>query len=451
MTFEDLSLSKPLRNALSDLGYTTPTRIQEKVFSVVMSGQDVCGIAQTGTGKTYAYLLPTLRQIQYAKDRLPQLLILVPTRELVAQVVEEVKKLTKYMTLEVVGVFGGANIKSQIAELMNGADVVVGTPGRFLDLVLNGSLKTKNIKRLVIDEMDEMLNLGFRVQVNNILDVLPQKRQNLLFSATIPEEVEALMEDYFNNPVRVQAAPVGSPLENIEQRLFVLPNFKTKVNYLRKLLAENEDMSKVMVFVSSKALADLVFQEITSDYPEQIGVIHSNKDQNNRFRSVQSFHDGTYRVLIATDIVARSIDIAEVSHVINFDIPEISENYIHRIGRTGRADAKGIAITFVTDKDKEVLGRIQNLMNYQIPVYDNPEDLIISEVIMEFEKPQVSMKAVGSHAKLEDTAGPAFHEKKAKNKKTNVRYNHKEAMQKKYGKPIKKSGHKPGVGGRKKK
>ena len=451
MTFEDLNLNKPLRNALADLGYTTPTAIQEKVFSVVMSGKDVCGIAQTGTGKTFAYLLPTLRQMQFSKDRLPQLLILVPTRELVTQLVEEVKKLTKYMTLEVVGVYGGANIKNQAAELHEGADIVIGTPGRFLDLVLNGALKTKGIKRLVIDEMDEMLNLGFRTQLNNILDAIPQKRQNLLFSATIPEEVDALMDDYFNSPVRVEAAPVGTPLENIEQRLYNLPNFQTKVNLLRQLLAEDMEMSKVLVFVSSKALADLVYEELQNEYAENMGVIHSNKEQNHRFRSVQSFHNGTYRLLIATDIVARGIDVAEVSHVFNFDIPEIPENYIHRIGRTGRADRKGKAITFVTNRDQESLERIQALMNYEVPVVEIPEDLRISEVVMEFEKAQVSMKAVGSQIRKEDLAGPAFHQKKAKNSKVNVRKDHKKDMQKKYGKPIKKSGHKPGVGGRKKK
>ncbi len=451
MTFEDLNLNKPLLNALSDLGYTTPTTIQEKVFSVVMSGKDVCGIAQTGTGKTYAYLLPTLRQMQYSKDRLPQLLILVPTRELVVQVVDEVKKLTKYMSLEVVGVYGGANIKRQIAELNEGADIIVGTPGRFLDLVLNGALKTKGIKRLVIDEMDEMLNLGFRTQLNNILDAIPQKRQNLLFSATIPEEVEALMDNYFNTPIRVEAAPVGTPLENIEQRLYNLPNFQTKINLLRQFLSEDKEMSKVLVFVSSKALADLVYQELENEYAENMGVIHSNKDQNYRFRSVQNFHNGTYRLLIATDIVARGIDVAGVSHVFNFDIPEIPENYIHRIGRTGRADRKGIAITFVTDKDQEVLERIQALMNYEVPVFENPDDLVISEVQMEFEKPQIVMKGVGMKIKIEESAGPAFHQKKAKNSKVNVRKDHKKDMQKKYGKPIKKSGHKPGVGGRKKK
>jgi ATP-dependent RNA helicase RhlE len=217
MTFNDLNLTKPLLSALTDLGYTSPTTIQEKVFSVMMSGKDVCGIAQTGTGKTFAYLLPSLRQIEFSKDRLPQLLILVPTRELVVQVVEEVKKLSAYMTLQVVGVYGGGNIKVQMSALKEGADIVVATPGRLVDLALNGSLKTKAIKKLVIDEVDEMLNLGFRTQLKNILDLLPQKRQNLLFSATLTDEVEVLMQTYFNNPVRIEAAPVGTPLENIEQ------------------------------------------------------------------------------------------------------------------------------------------------------------------------------------------------------------------------------------------
>lgn len=444
MTFEDLNLTNPLRNAIADLGYIAPTAIQEKVFSVVMSGKDVCGIAQTGTGKTFAYLLPSIRQIQFAKDRLPQLLIIVPTRELVVQVVEEVKKLTKYMTLQVVGVYGGGNIKLQMAELNAGADIVVGTPGRFVDLVMNTSLKTKSIKRLVIDEVDEMLNLGFRAQLKNILDIIPQKRQNLLFSATLTSEVEDLMDTYFNSPVRVEAAPVGTPLENIEQRLYHLPNFQTKVNLVHQLLSENDEMSKVLVFVSTKALADLVYNELDQHYPDKVGVIHSNKEQNHRFNSVQQFHNGTYRVLIATDIIARGLDVAEVSHVINFDLPEIVENYIHRIGRTGRADRKGVALTFVTESDEEVLDSIQTLMNYEVPVLENPEDLLISDIQMEFEKPKIFMKSIDVKLLKPDTAGAAFHEKLAKNSKVNVRRNYAKEKALKYGRPIKKTGPKPG-------
>jgi ATP-dependent RNA helicase RhlE len=442
MTFEELNLTNPLLNAVKDLGYIKPTTIQEKVFSVVMSGKDVCGIAQTGTGKTFAYLLPSLRQIQYAKDRLPQMLIIVPTRELVVQVVEEVKKLAKYMTLEAVGVYGGGNIKVQMAELKMGADIVVGTPGRFVDLAMNGSLKTKSIKKLVIDEVDEMLNLGFRTQLKNILDIIPQKRQNLLFSATITSEVEQLMETYFNNPVRIEAAPVGTPLDNIEQKIYNVPNFYTKVNLLDQLLTEQDDMSKVLVFVSTKSLADLLHKQLEYKWPERVGVIHSNKEQNHRFNSVQQFHNGNYRVLIATDIIARGLDVAEVSHVINFDIPEIPENYIHRIGRTGRADRKGIALTFVTENDTEMLETIQTLMNYEVPVAENPEALRVSEILMEFEKPKIYMKSFDVKLPKRGTVGAAFHEKIDKNKKVNVRRNHAEEKMRKYGRPIKRSGKK---------
>jgi ATP-dependent RNA helicase RhlE len=442
MTFEELNLTNPLLNAVKDLGYIKPTTIQEKVFSVVMSGKDVCGIAQTGTGKTFAYLLPSLRQIQYAKDRLPQMLIIVPTRELVVQVVEEVKKLAKYMTLEAVGVYGGGNIKVQMAELKMGADIVVGTPGRFVDLAMNGSLKTKSIKKLVIDEVDEMQNLGFRTQLKNILDIIPQKRQNLLFSATITSEVEQLMETYFNNPVRIEAAPVGTPLDNIEQKIYNVPNFYTKVNLLDQLLTEQDDMSKVLVFVSTKSLADLLHKQLEYKWPERVGVIHSNKEQNHRFNSVQQFHNGNYRVLIATDIIARGLDVAEVSHVINFDIPEIPENYIHRIGRTGRADRKGIALTFVTENDTEMLETIQTLMNYEVPVAENPEALRVSEILMEFEKPKIYMKSFDVKLPKRGTVGAAFHEKIDKNKKVNVRRNHAEEKMRKYGRPIKRSGKK---------
>lgn len=442
MTFEELNLTKPLLNALADLGYTTPTTIQQKVFSVMMSGKDVCGIAQTGTGKTFAYLLPTLRQIEFSKDRLPQLLVLVPTRELVVQVVDEVKKLSAYMTLEVVGVYGGGNIKVQMAELKNGADIVIATPGRLLDLALNGSLKTKAIKKLVIDEVDEMLNLGFRTQLRNILDLIPQKRQNLLFSATITEEVENLMKTYFNNPVRIEAAPVGTPLENIEQQAYFVPNFYTKVNLLDLLFDQNEEMNKVLIFVATKKLADQLYAQLELGYLNKIGVIHSNKEQNHRFNSVKQFHEGSYRILIATDIIARGLDVAEVSHVINFDIPEIPENYIHRIGRTGRADKRGIAISFITEKEHGLLEEIEGLMNYEIPKLPLPENLKISEILTPDEEPKIFMKSIDVKLPKRDSVGAAFHEKLDKNKKVNVRRNHAQEKMQKYGRPIKRSGKK---------
>jgi ATP-dependent RNA helicase RhlE len=438
MTFDDLNLNTALWTALDDLGYITPTTIQHRVFPIAMSGKDVCGIAQTGTGKTIAYLLPVLRQWKFDKNKDPQILILVPTRELVAQVVETVKQLTKYMSLIVTGVYGGVNINTQAIELQNGADVLVATPGRFFDLAMNGSFKTKMIKKLVIDEMDEMLNLGFRTQLKNIMDLLPSKRQNLLFSATITDDVDTLLGTYFNDPVFVEAAPTGTPLENILQARYNVPNFYTKVNLLEYLLKEDPNMSKVLVFAATKKLADLLFEELSLRFPDQVGVIHSNKEQNHRFNTVKQFKAGNYRFIIATDIVARGIDIAEVTHVINIDTPDVPENYIHRIGRTGRFDKKGIAITFTTEKELPLVTALETLMKYQIPVLPVPEKLIISTELTDDETPKVYMKIPDIKIKKKDEAGPAFHEKSAKNLKRNVKVSRKDAMMKKYGKPIKK-------------
>jgi len=435
MTFDDLNLNKPLLTALDDLGLMHPTTIQRKIFSVIMSGRDVCGIAQTGTGKTYAYLLPCLRLWKYSKDRLPQILIMVPTRELVIQVVEEVKKLSAYLTLEVVGVYGGVNLKPQALALENGCDVVVASPGRLLDLALNGSMRMKGIKRLIIDEVDEMLNLGFRVQITRVLEMLPEKRQNLMFSATITDDVEALMQDWFTAPERVEAAPTGTPLENIDQVLYNIPNFYTKVNLLELMLTNHPEMNKVLIFVATKSLADQLFDELDPKFPGIAGVIHSNKSQNHRFNTVNQFQAGNYRFIIATDLIARGLDIEDVSHVINFDVPEVPEAYIHRIGRTGRADKKGNSITLVTPREAENLERIETLMNYKVPMATLPEGLVISDVLTDDEMPKVKMRDTLIRLPRWDESGPAFHEKKDKNKKVNVKVSHKDKMMAKYGKP----------------
>ena len=435
MTFDDLNLNTPLRTALNDLGFINPTTIQHRVFPIVMSGRDVCGIAQTGTGKTFAYLLPCLRQWEFSKKKEPQILIVVPTRELVAQVVENVKALTPYMRLVVVGVYGGANINTQQIEVRKGVDVLVATPGRLYDLAMNGAFKTKMIKKVVIDEIDEMLNLGFRTQLKNILDFLPARRQNLLFSATMTDEVEALIELYFNNPVRVEAAPAGTPLENIIQTGYEVPNFYTKANLLELLLTEDPSMSKVLVFAATKQLADQLYEQLETKFPGTAGVIHSNKEQNHRFNTVKQFKEGTYRFIIATDIVARGIDVAEVTHVINFDVPEEPENYIHRIGRTGRADKKGIAITFITEKEKPLITAIESLMNHSVAVIALPANLIISSELTKDEQPTIFMKTFP--VKMSDKeAGPAFQKKLAKNSIVNFIVKHKDRMMKKYGKPI---------------
>jgi ATP-dependent RNA helicase RhlE len=435
MTFKELNLSNALLHAIDDLGYVHPTTIQEKGFSVMMSGKDVVGIAQTGTGKTLAYLLPCLRQLKFAKDGLPQILILVPTRELVVQVAEEVKKLTTYMEVRVGGVYGGTKIDTQREMVNNGLDVLVATPGRLLDLALTGVLKLRNVKRLIIDEVDEMLNLGFRPQLTRVIDLLPAKRQNLMFSATITEEVEDFIKDYFDDPIKIEAAPTGTPLDNITQVGYRVPNFNTKVNLLQLFLEEDDTMKKVLVFASTKQLADLLFDRLEKTFVGKLGVIHSNKEQNHRFNSVKQFENGTYKILIATDIVARGLDISSVTHVINFDTPRVPENYIHRIGRTGRADKKGEARTFITENDWENLERIEELMKFSIDVSPLPAHLQLSEVLLDDELPKVKMRNVLVKTPKREEAGPAFHEKLEKNKKVNNKIRRGEAHKLKYGKP----------------
>jgi len=359
--FSDLNLGKSLLNALTDLGLQNPTAIQEKTFSPIMAGKDLVGIAQTGTGKTFAYLLPTLRLWKFSKSPHPQILIIVPTRELVAQVVEEIEKLSRYMNVVVAGVYGGTNIRTQKAQVGAGVDVVVGTPGRLVDLMLDGVLKAKHIKRLIIDEVDEMLNLGFRIQLNNILDFLPEKRQNLMFSATMLPEVEEIINTFSDYYLKLEAAPSGAPLENIEQYAYRVPNFNSKANLLELLLATDDQMEKVLVFVSTKKMANALYERMTREYTvseddieedddRTVGVMHSSKSQNNRFDTVNKFMSGRYRYIIATDVIARGLDVTDITHVINFDLTDTPEKYIHRIGRTGRAEKKGVAITFVSEK-----------------------------------------------------------------------------------------------------
>jgi ATP-dependent RNA helicase RhlE len=438
MTFRDLNLKKPLWNALDDLGYETPTTIQAASFNVMMSGKDTIGIAQTGTGKTLAYLLPSLCMWKFSKEPHPQILIIVPTRELVAQVVSEVEKLSAYMNLAVGGVYGGTNMNTQAAMVLLGLDVLVGTPGRILDLAANGSLQLKHAKKVIIDEVDETLSLGFRPQLLRIFEYLPAKRQNMVFSATLSEEVSLFLDDYLTTPVRVEAARAGSSLDKIDQAAFRVPNFLSKVSLLHHLLENEAENSKVLVFVSSRTLADTLFEEMEQTLGDSVGVIHSNKAQNFRFNTVQNFQTGEINVLIATDLIARGIDVTDVSHVINFDIPESPENYIHRIGRTGRADKNGVATTFVSEKDETALSAIEALMQKKLSFTDVPSEVDFTEELLEFEKAKVAIPGKLIKLPKRENAGASFHEKKAKNKKVNVRYDHKKAMMDKYGKPKRK-------------
>ncbi|TPD67091.1 DEAD/DEAH box helicase [Flavobacterium microcysteis] len=417
-TFEQFNLPKSLQKAIDDLGFTSPTPIQERSFSVIASGRDMMGIAQTGTGKTFAYLMPLLKLYKFTPTHTPKIVILVPTRELVVQVVEEVEKLTKYMSVRTLGIYGGVNINTQKTSVYQGIDVLVGTPGRVMDLALDNVLRFDETQKLVIDEFDEMLNLGFRVQLTSILAMMRPKRQNILFSATMTDEVDAVLEDYFDFPEEVSLAPSGTPLEKIKQVKYSVPNFNTKINLLKHLLSTDETMSRILVFVNNKRFVDMIYDRIEEDFGDQFGVIHSNKSQNYRLTTMQDFQKGDLRGIITTDVMARGLDISDITHVLNFDVAEIPEQYIHRIGRTGRADKEGTAISFVGQKEEEAFIECEMLMDMEVDLLPIPEGVEISTVLIESEKVKQPVKLLMK--KVKKDGGTAFHEKSDKNKKVNL-------------------------------
>ncbi|MEO8934996.1 MAG: DEAD/DEAH box helicase [Xanthomarina sp.] len=434
-SFQDLNLNTPLYNALNDLGFTQPTPIQQEAFNVVASGKDMVGIAQTGTGKTYAYMLPILKNLKFSKQENPRVLVLVPTRELVVQVVDEIEKLAKYINVRVLGVYGGVNINTQKMAVAQGLDIIVATPGRLYDLAVSRVLQLKSVQKLVIDEVDVMLDLGFRHQLLNIFDILPEKRQNIMFSATMTQDVDDLIYDFFIAPERVLIAVSGTPLENITQTKYAVPNFYTKLNLLKHLLDDAEVFNKVLIFVGNKKMADRLFDSLDQTFHDELCVIHSNKTQNYRLRSIEQFREGFNRILVATDVMARGLDIENVSHVINFDTPDFPENYMHRIGRTGRAEREGHAIIFSTEKEQESLKKIEALMQLEIPALEIPENVAISTELIEEEREVIKERNNPLRLSKDDVVGPAFHEKKEKNKKENQGGSYKFKIAEKYKKP----------------
>jgi ATP-dependent RNA helicase RhlE len=433
-TFDQLELTTPLRNAIADMGLSTPTDIQTAVFSVIRSGKDMVGIAQTGTGKTLAYLLPILRDLSFSKQSNPRILIMVPTRELVVQVVETIKQITAYMNVRVLGVYGGVNMAPQQQAALQGLDIVVATPGRLYDLVMTRAIQLKSIAKLVIDEVDVMLDLGFRPQLTNLFELLPQKRQNIMFSATMTEEVDDLIEDTFIVPTRITIALSGTPLENIEQSCYLVKNFYTKANLLGYLLDKREEFTKVLVFVDNKKSADRLFRVIEEELGEEVCVMHSNKSQNYRLRALEQFDNGEFRVMISTDVMARGLDLDKLSHVISFDTPRYPENYIHRIGRTGRANELGKSILFYTPLELEAKDAIEELMQMKISEKKFPSTVALSKQLTPEERPIDENTLVGKQ-KPADIPNPAFHEKKEKNKKVNLGGSYRRELAKKYKKP----------------
>jgi ATP-dependent RNA helicase RhlE len=415
-SFENFNLNKQLLNAIADLGFDKPTEIQEKCIPIVLSGQEVIGIAQTGTGKTAAYMLPLLMKIKFAQGTEPRAVILAPTKELTIQLAEHAKLLAKYTDLRILPIYGGVGPKTQIEQIQAGVDILIATPGRFTEIYLKGELPTKSIKMLVLDEADRMMDMGFMPQLRKIFEVIPRKRQNLLFSATFNERVEQLSTEFLEFPVKVAITPPATTARQVEQSLYYVPNLRTKISFLEYLLQDKETFNRVMIFTRTKEHADNVFGYLERKDFGPIRVIHSNKGQNSRINAVNEFKEGKLRILVSTDVTSRGIDVVNVSHVINFDVPVVYEDYVHRIGRTGRAFQNGIAITLVNKAELYHIEKIEELIREKIPVKELPAEVEVSNT--PFQERQDMAREIDNQKRKEnpDFKG-AFHEKKVDKQK----------------------------------
>jgi ATP-dependent RNA helicase RhlE len=415
INFEAFKLNKQLLNAIAEAGYSTPTAIQEKAIPLGLAGHDVLGIAQTGTGKTAAYVLPILMKIKYAQGMHPRAMVLAPTRELVMQIEAVCKDLGKYTDLRVVCLYGGLGPKTQIEQIEAGVDLIIATPGRFMDLYKKGVILTRELKTMVLDEADKMLDMGFLPQIRAILEIIPVKRQNLLFSATFSDKVERLSAEFLEFPERVEITPSATTAETIAQVKYFVPNMRTKINLLEHLL-ENEEINRAIIFTRSRKNAEEVSSFLLRKKVGEVRVIHANKGQNTRINSMEDFKAGEVRLLVATDVASRGLDVTMVSHVINFDVPLIYEDYVHRIGRTGRAENEGKAITFINPAEVWHFEKIEELIRMDVPEVAIPKSVKITET--PFAEQQIYARELD---KLKQRENPdykgAFHEKKAKPKR----------------------------------
>ncbi len=368
MTFKDLNLIEPIQKALSDEGYTTPTPIQAEAIPLVLRGEDLLGCAQTGTGKTAAFSIPIIQHIYNQKGGGKRFggikaLILTPTRELAIQIDESFGAYGRYTGLKHTVIFGGVGQKPQTDAIRAGVDILIATPGRLLDLIAQGFIKLNSLEYFVLDEADHMLDMGFIHDIKRILPLLPKRRQSLFFSATMPPEIEKLAKSILTNPEKVEVTPASSTVDKIEQYLYYV---EKKVDLLVDLL-QNPEMESVLVFTRTKHGADKVVK-ILNRYKIPSEAIHGNKSQGARQRALSNFKSGVTRVLIATDIAARGIDVDDLSHVINYELPNIPETYVHRIGRTGRAGRTGVAYSFCNAMEMPLLKDIEKLIGKHIEV-----------------------------------------------------------------------------------
>lgn len=432
MQFSNFKLTKQLLNAVEDAGFTSATPIQEKAIPLILGGQQVIGIAQTGTGKTAAYVLPLLRILSHSKGNDPRLLVLVPTRELALQVESVIKQFGAYTDLRSVVLFGGGGSKDQRKNLEQGCDIVIGTPGRVIELYFEGFLVLKKIKHFVLDEAERLMELGFAKQLHRFLEVLPQKRQNLLFTATFSDRVKKVADDFMLFPEVINITPEIKTAETIVQRLYWTPNYKTKKNLLVYFLENDSSFEKIIIFCKSKKVVGILFKSLEERIgPENIRLVHGNKNQQTRINSLDAFRNENIRLLVTTDVASRGIDIPHVSHVINFDTPVIHEDYIHRIGRTGRAFNAGMSITFCNEAEKWHINKIEKLIKQTIPLKKLPAEVFVEETPYE-ERQEINREIDRQKQKDNPDFKGAFHERKAKKEKKKNRFKPKQVKKKFY-------------------
>jgi len=413
MTFSDLKVTRQYLDALEDMGISEPTEIQSKAIPRIRAGQDVIGIAQTGTGKTLAFLLPLMAMLSHAQGQGPRCVILTPAKELALQIAEVAKRLAARTDLRVEVVYGGVGHRAQQARLEEGCDLVVATPGRFMELYLRQAFQTGSIAHLVLDEADRMMDLGFMPQLRKLLEILPTKRQNLLFSATYPPKTEAMAGEFLLWPTRVEASPQSTPVETVIQSGYRADNFGTKLNLLSSLLTALPEETQALLFVREKDQAERIGQRIAQAVSPSVRTLHANKGQNSRIHAMDQFKEGELRFLVATDVASRGIDVPQLDLVINVTVPRDPHDYIHRIGRTGRAKREGRAITMIDPSERAALQRIEGLLGTTLSIAPLPEDITV-EPTPKWEAQAMARAVDREKRKADPNFKGAFHEKKRK-------------------------------------
>ncbi|HIN41793.1 MAG TPA: DEAD/DEAH box helicase [Flavobacteriales bacterium] len=415
MSFEELKITRQFLNSIEDSGFKNPTPIQSKAIPPILAGQDVIGIAQTGTGKTAAFALPVLIKVKYPQGNAPRALILVPTKELVIQVHSVFESLATYTDLRCLALYGGVGPKTQLEELSKGSDVLIATPGRFMDLYLKGGVETKKIKTLVLDEADRMMDMGFMPQLRNILEIIPNKRQNLLFSATFPDRVVTLSEEFLLWPTRIEVSPPATPVSTVTQIKTAVPNIRTKLNMLSHLLTDIYPEDRALVFVRTKEQAEAISKFLERTIPGGVRGMHSNKAQNTRLYAMTLFREGAIRVLVSTDVSSRGIDVPETKLVINCTVPRNSADYVHRIGRTGRAFREGVAHTLFDPSEEAYLKAVESYLPSKNVILEVPlPDCVTVEETPPAEAKQMAMDIDAQKRKADPDFKGAFHERKRK-------------------------------------